>query len=281
MDYNADNMSNLEEGQELEQQEKDQQQQQQQSHTPIGVVTIHDACPAFSKKIFKLADEVEELDINYNIALVPFFNEKQDLPSFPEFVDKIKSYSKRNSNNKINNNKCDIVLHGLYHEDKNGKFDDFHTVTKAVAEEQIRAGLEIFQEIGIKTNVFIPPAWKLNKSSIKVLEKLGFKLAEMQEEYFLLSHQVSKEFKLPKVLNWDSTGYPEKNVVNVTRDERIFRHLMKGKSHIIRISLHPRDPPEALKDQKYMITTLKDMGYQILTYTDLIPKLEQFVPLTS
>jgi predicted deacetylase len=30
----------------------------------------------------------------------------------------------------------------------------------------------IFQEIGIKISVFIPPAWKLNDSSIKVLEKV-------------------------------------------------------------------------------------------------------------
>ena len=70
----------------------EQQQQQQQPQTRLGVVTIHDACPAFSTKIFELADELERLDIKFNIALVPFFNEKQDLPRFPEFVDKIKSY---------------------------------------------------------------------------------------------------------------------------------------------------------------------------------------------
>ncbi len=68
------------------------QEQEQQPHVSIGVVTIHDACPAFSTKIFELADILEGLNIKYNIALVPFFNEKQDLPSFPEFVDKIKSY---------------------------------------------------------------------------------------------------------------------------------------------------------------------------------------------
>lgn len=136
--------------------------EQWQLETRLGVVTIHDACPAFSTKIQESADEVERLRIKFNIALILFFNEKQDLPRFPEFVDKIKSHKK-----------CQIVLHGLYHEKKNGQFDNFHKTTKADAEEQIRAGLEIFQEIGINTNVFIPPAWKLNNSSIKVLEKLG------------------------------------------------------------------------------------------------------------
>ena len=163
-----------------------QQQQQQQPQTRLGVVTIHDACPAFSTKIFELADELERLDIKFNIALVPFFNEKQDLPRFPEFVDKIKSYDN-----------CQIVLHGLYHELKKGQFDNFHDTKEADAEEQIRAGLEIFHEIGINTDVFIPPAWKLNNSSIKVLEKLGFKLAEEQEEYILLLSQ--GEFKKIKL----------------------------------------------------------------------------------
>jgi predicted deacetylase len=237
---------------------------QKQLDVPLAVVTIHDACPAFSSKIFKFTDEVEGLDIKYNIALVPFFNKKQDLPSFPEFVDKIKSCKR-----------CEIALHGLYHENRNGQFDDFHTVTKAAAEEEIRAGLEIFQEIGIKPNVFVPPAWKLNDSSIKVLEKLGFILAEMQEEFILLSDKAFRKIKVPKVLNWDSTGYPEKNIVNVGKDERRFKLLMEEEEpQIIRIALHPRDPHQALKEQKEIICKLKDKGYRMLTYTELVSKLQ-------
>jgi predicted deacetylase len=248
-----------------------EQQHQEHLHPRLGVVTIHDACPAFSTKIFESADELERLNIKYNIALVPFFNEKQDLPRFPEFVDKIKSYKN-----------CQIVLHGLYHELKNGQFDNFHDTKEADAEEQIRAGLEIFHEIGINTNVFIPPAWKLNNSSIKVLEKLGFKLAEEQEEYLLLlSQQQYKKIKLPKVLNWDSTGYPEKNIVNMGRDERAFKLQIEEKPQSIRIALHPRDPAEAIKDQKQMISALKDSGYDIPTYTDLMPKLEELAPSTG
>jgi predicted deacetylase len=248
----------------------EQQQQQPQSHPRLGVVTIHDACPAFSTKIFESADELERLNIKFNIALIPFFNEKQDLPRFPEFVDKIKSYKN-----------CQIVLHGLYHELKNGQFDNFHDTKEADAEEQIRAGLEIFHEIGIETKVFIPPAWRLNNSSIKVLEKLEFKLAEEQEEYLLLlSQQEFKKIKLPKVLNWDSTGFPEKNIVNISRDERAFKSQIKERPQIIRIALHPRDPAEAINDQKQMISVLKDSAYEIPTYTELLPKLEGLAPST-
>ncbi len=230
----------------------------------VAVVTLHDACPAFSTKIFKLTEELERLDIKYNIALVPFFNERQDLPRFPEFVHKIKSCKG-----------CEIVLHGFYHEDRNGQFDDFFYKTEAAAEEEIRAGLEIFQEIGIKTSVFIPPAWKLNVSTVKVLEKLGFSLAEMQEEFLLLSHKLFKKIKVPKVLNWDSTGHPEKNIPNIARDGRRFKLLDQQKTEMIRIALHPRDPHQALEEQKEMIRELKDQGYTIASYTDLIPKLKE------
>jgi predicted deacetylase len=154
----------------------------------IGRIFLQNCLP-IDRIAHKYPDELERLNIKFNIALIPFFNERQDLPRFPEFVDKIKSYKN-----------CQIVLHGLYHEMKNGQFDNFHDTKEADAEVQIRAGLEIFHEIGIKTNVFIPSSWRLNNSSIKVLEKLGFKLAEEQEEYLLLlSQQEFKKIKLPKV----------------------------------------------------------------------------------
>ena len=39
-----------------------QDQQWIQPQPRLGLVTIHDACPAFSTKIFELADELEGLD---------------------------------------------------------------------------------------------------------------------------------------------------------------------------------------------------------------------------
>src|SRR6476469_3484027 len=89
-------------------------QQNHQMNMKLAIVTIHDACPAFAPRILRLADELEGLGIDFNIALIPFFNEKQDLTSFPDFIYKIKSYKA-----------SEIALHGLYHERRNGRFDDF------------------------------------------------------------------------------------------------------------------------------------------------------------
>jgi predicted deacetylase len=104
----------------------------------LGIVTLHDACPASSSRTFEISEQLEKLQVRYNIGLVPFFNGEQDLPRFPKFVDKIKSYKG-----------SEIALHGLYHDNKRHQIDDFSTRTKAYAEQQIRAGLQIFQQVGL------------------------------------------------------------------------------------------------------------------------------------
>ncbi|MFZ0895829.1 MAG: DUF2334 domain-containing protein [Candidatus Nitrosopolaris sp.] len=170
----------------------------------LTIVTIHDDCPAFSKKLFNCTDEPENLGINYNIALVPFFNEKQDLPRFPKFVERIR------------NCKGEITLHGMYHELKNGQLEDFHTMSRATTEVELRACPEIFIEIRINANVSVPPCWKLNATSTRVLEKLRFKLAEIQEGFLL---KKIKRIPVTKALRSDS-GDPKKNLTNIGRIKR-------------------------------------------------------------
>jgi hypothetical protein len=64
------------------------------------------------------------------------------------------------------------------------------------------------------------------------------------------------------------------------RDERALKLEIEKRAQIIRIALHPRDPEEAIKDQKQTISILKDNAYEIPTYAELIPKLEDLVATT-
>jgi hypothetical protein len=122
--------------------------------------------------------------------------------------------------------------------------------------------------------VFIPPAWKLNDCSIKVLEKVGFELTETQERFLLLSNTSYKKIQVPKVFNWDSTGYPERNTINILRDAKRFHVLIKQTPPIVSIALHPRDPHQAFKEQKDMICKLIETGYQTHRYGEILPKLQ-------
>jgi predicted deacetylase len=229
---------------------------------PLAIVTLHDACPAFSSRTFRITQELEMLEIQYNIGVVPFFNGEQDLPRFPRFVERIKSC------------KGEIALHGFYHENRRHQIDDFQVKTKILAEQEIRAGLQIFKEVGIQPAVFIPPCWKLNNYSIQILEKLRFKLTEIQEKLVLIWSRSFRKIAVPKVLNWDSYGHQERNLVNIQKNRSRFNLLIKEKPEIVRIALHPRDPNGALEDQKEMISKMKDEGYQFLNYSELVSKLQ-------
>lgn len=74
---------------------------------------------------------------------------------------------------------------------------NFHTVTKAAAEEEIRADLEIFQAIKIEFEPYTI-AWKLNEESIDVFEKLGFIFSEMQKDFCYSKLNPMKRLKLQK-----------------------------------------------------------------------------------
>lgn len=137
----------------------------------IAIVTLHDACTFLSSGTFKITKELEKLEIKYNIGLVPLVNGEQDLARFSRFVEEIKCC------------KADIALHGLYRENRRHQIDNFGARTKAVAEQEIRAGLHIFQEVGIDPIVFIPPCWHVNVHSIEALKKLKFRLTEIQDWY--------------------------------------------------------------------------------------------------
>jgi predicted deacetylase len=183
----------------------------------LAIVTLHDACPASSSRTFRITQELEKLEIRYNIGLVPFFYGEQDLPRFSKFVEEIK------------NCRAEIALHGLYHETRRRHIDDFGTSTKATAEQDIRAGLHIFQEVGLDPIVFIPPCWQLNINSIETLVKLKFRLTEIQEKLILIFQRTFKKIPVPKVLNWDSCADPEQNIVNISRNRRRFELLHKKK----------------------------------------------------
>jgi len=213
-----------------------------------------------SRRIFKFTNELESLGINYNIAVIPFFNENQDLPRFPKFVKQIRKCS------------GEIGLHGLFHNKSNGELDDFHTRSRGDTEIEVRAGLQIFEEIGLHTNVFVPPRWKLNRTSTNVLQKLGFTLAETQEKFIMIGSSQFKKIHVSKVLSWDSYGDAEKNAINIPKNRKHFEHLIDGQD-LVRIALHPKDPLQSLSDQKHMILELKNNGYKTLTYSQLIRNL--------
>ena len=228
----------------------------------FAIVTIHDVAPEYSKKISRVADQLEKLDIHYNLAIIPYLKKRKDnlISGNPDFVKKVLGYEQ------------EVALHGNYHETDDGKIEDFHSFSVEEAKKHLQSAINVLKEAGISnTTVFVPPTWAINKPTIDDLIELGFKLVEGKEEILIIIDGKNTKKLHAGVLNWDQAGSPEKNKEYLTKNKQLFRReVMQKNSRLVRIAIHPKDPEEALEDQIEMIQTLKDMNYSFLNYGEMI-----------
>jgi predicted deacetylase len=247
--------------QQQEEKEKDRLMLNKDDKKLFAIVTIHDVAPEYSEKISRVADQLEKLDINYNLAIIPYLKKRKDnlISRNPDFVKKVLGYEQ------------EVALHGNYHETDDGKIEDFHTFSVEEAKKHLQSAINVLKEAGISnTTVFVPPTWAINKPTIDDLIELGFKLVEGKEEVLVIDSENTKKLHAG-VLNWDQAGSPEKNKEYLTKNKQLFRlEVMQKNSRLVRIAIHPKDPEEALQDQIEMIQSLKDMNYSFLNYGEMI-----------
>jgi predicted deacetylase len=247
--------------QEQEGEQKDHLMLNKDDKKLFAIVTIHDVAPEYSEKLSRVADQLEKLDIYYNLAIIPYLKKRKDnlISRNPDFVKKVLGYEQ------------EVALHGNYHETDDGKIEDFHSFSIEEAKKHLQSAINVLKEAGINnTTVFVPPTWAINKPTIDDLIELGFELVEGKEEILIIDGKNSKKLHAG-VLNWDQTGSPEKNKEYLTKNKQLFRlEVMQKNSRLVRIAIHPKDPEEALEDQIEMIQTLKDMNYGFLNYGEMI-----------
>ena len=88
----------------------------------LGVITVHDVNPSHSEKIVKTSHELNQLKIKYNLSIVSYYRKKYNLKNHFDFCEQISSL--------LQTGNVELSLHGLYHHQTNGKFDDFDRETK-------------------------------------------------------------------------------------------------------------------------------------------------------
>ncbi|MDQ3847770.1 MAG: DUF2334 domain-containing protein, partial [Thermoproteota archaeon] len=226
----------------------------------FAIVTIHDVSPEYSEKIFRIADELEKLDIRYNLAIIPYLKKRADnlINRNPEFVKNVLGYEQ------------EIALHGNYHETDDGKIEDFHSFSAEEAKRHLQNAMTVLKDAGINTTVFVPPTWAINKPTIDDLVQLGFKLVEGKEEVLVIDHKDTTRLSAG-VLNWDQSGSPQKNKEYLTKNKFLYGlEVTQKNSRLIRIAIHPKDPEEALQDQIEIIQDLKEKNYHFLSYGEMI-----------
>ena len=230
----------------------------------ICIITIHDVT-AFEDYLFKTIEtlkQLENLDVQYNLAIVPNYlkNYRITADNFTTVI--LKHLQKDKSN---------IALHGLYHEYRNC-IEDFHTLTTEETKDEITKGILIFGQASLpKPKVFIPPAWYVSLSTLEALQQMEFELVESMDMFYLVQKEIAVVTQ--QVMNWDTSGDIQENKKMIKENQLVYDKLLRGfKPSILRIALHPpHDPPEALDQQLEIIRGLKDEAdYTFKTYHELI-----------
>jgi predicted deacetylase len=221
----------------------------------FAIATIHDISPKYTDKVFQLADELEKLNIKFNFAVIPWYNKQQeyDIRKNSEFVKRILDYNQP------------VALHGLYHE-SDGRIEHFNDFSFDDSKKEFKKGLEMLFDAGINNiNTFVPPTWSINKHTIEALTEVNLDIIETVEEILLMNKNLRLHSNL---LNWDQ-GSKEAKRAFLKINKRIYKQKVLGNTQLIRFAIHPKDPDQALADQKEMIEGLKDINYNFLWYSDI------------
>jgi predicted deacetylase len=235
----------------------------------LAIITIHDVNPSHSEEILTVTEQLNKLNVKYNLSIVPYYNKKYRLEDYMDFCKQISSLLK--------DGQVDLTLHGLYHQ-VDGKIEDFDTQSKEEEKQEIQEGLDILSAVDLpRPSMFIPPAWHLSRQCIEALKELNFNMSESMTDIELI--QKGKKYILHPVMNWDQQGDKEKNKQMLQQNKEMFYDRLfnvNGKTNgLYRMAIHPpHDPDGALQDQLEMIKYIKEKeDYELIKYSDL-PRIE-------
>jgi predicted deacetylase len=235
----------------------------------LGIITVHDVNPSHSEEILTVTEQLNKLNVKYNLSIVPYYNKKYRLEDYMDFCKHISSLLKYGH--------IDLTLHGLYHE-LDGKIEDFDTESKEQEKQEIQEGLDILSAVNLpRPSMFIPPAWHLSRQCIEALKELNFNMSESMTDIEFI--QKGKKYILHPVMNWDQQGDKEKNKQMLQQNKEMFYgrlfNVDGNTNGLYRMAIHPpHDPDGALQDQVEMIKYIKEKeGYELIKYSDL-PRIE-------
>ena len=232
----------------------------------LSLVTIHDVNPSCSEKLQKITDELNKLEIKYNLSIVPNYQYSNNLIDNPAFCKQISKL--------LQSDKVELTLHGYYHE-LEGKIEDYDSESKEEEKIDLKKGLDILTSVKLpKPFTFIPPSWFLSRQAIEALKDFEFEIAEANSDLEFIKR--GKKYIISPVMNWDKQGDKEKNKQSLSLNKKEFYdHLFNigGESYgLFRMAIHPpHDPDEALSDQIEMIKYLMEKEeYKFVNYSDLL-----------
>ncbi len=145
------------------------------------IVSIHDVAPPHWAQVKEILDRLAVLGIRKrSLLVIPNFRGQWRVSEHPDFVQWLADCHRQGD---------EIVLHGYEHVEvqraigirnriKNKLYTqgegEFLSFNYQEARDRIDAGIKLFDEVGLKSQGFVAPAWLVSHSALKAMKDLGF-----------------------------------------------------------------------------------------------------------
>ncbi len=87
----------------------------------LSILTLHDVNPSCSEKLQSITDQLNRLNIKYNLSIVPNYCKKYNLKENADFCNQISTL--------LQSDYVELTLHGLYHQ-IDGRIEDYDSESK-------------------------------------------------------------------------------------------------------------------------------------------------------
>lgn len=237
-----------------------------------AIISIHDVSPRFQTEIKVILAYFKT--IPKSVLVTPLWDGVHHLT--PDFVKMMQNTE----------GVADKVLHGLTH--RCNRFDwlgkaaalskrsdrELFGLTYQETEKLIYTSQCLFEDTFDEQPLgFIPPTWFHNAHSIDILHQKRFVFTETTWELVGLKHDVDKPFRhktLPVCFDYGN------NIVAEKLSIKAWHYAIKRFSpDLVRLSIHPSDVENGfLPPIGRIIETLKETGYEFLTYKDIFKNIK-------
>lgn len=217
----------------------------------FAIVELHDVSPYYYEETARALELFNLCGIEkYSLLVVPNFYEKYPLYKSAGFVRSLLATGQ------------EIVLHGYTH--RGGSLRDFiwtyregefSNLDLMETYNKLEKALEIMEVVGVKPEVFVPPAWLGNPHLEDLLYAFGFKAVAYRRGIRELERG---EFFTSPVITFSNR--PILSAMSLSFSLFMFRRYRKAE--LLRLALHTKDfrDKRKVKLWRFMLTKAKKKG---------------------
>ncbi len=219
------------------------------------IISIHDAVPYYEYEFGQVVKLFNEFGITDYSILVPMHYKRKGYNLIPQ---------KAHFISLLLNIKKELVLHGYFHEKKNGEPDEFFDTPEELAINRFRLAIDAYhRSFRIYPQGFIPPMWRMSQTIFDMT--IAYKL-----RYTVKGNQI---YDLKnKIIHLTNAIIIGPGNIPITPYYALFEIELGGP---IQVAVHPLDANNIENLTRLLTNLIDDNKYKPVSYSTIINSIKE------